>query len=62
MKVETTAGEARIYGKVWKKSEPEPEEWTIEATDPHPNLMGPPGLYSYALSDCYFDNVIVTQN
>ena len=38
-----------------------PEEWTIEATDPHPNHVGPPALYSYALADCYFDNVVVTQ-
>ena len=62
MKVETTEDEAKIYGKVWKASEPEPEAWTIEATDPHPNQVGPPALYFYALADCYFDNVVVTQN
>lgn len=62
MKVETTDEEAKIYGKVWKASEPEPKAWTIEATDPHPNQVGPPALYFYALADCYFDNVVVTQN
>jgi hypothetical protein len=62
MKVETTKDEAKVYGKVWKRGEAEPSEWTIEATDPHPNLSGSPGLYYYALADCYFDNVIVTQN
>lgn len=61
MKVETTEDEAKVYGKVWKRGEEEPAEWTIEATDPHPNASGSPGLYFYALSDCYFDNVIVTQ-
>ncbi len=62
MKVETTKDEAKVYGKVWKRGEAEPSEWTIEASDPHPNLSGSPGLYYFALADCYFDNVIVTQN
>jgi hypothetical protein len=65
MKVETNnsdAGTAKIYGKVWKTSDAEPSEWTIEATDPNANEVGPPGLYFYAQADCYFDNVIVTKN
>lgn len=62
MKVDVTDGAAKIYGKVWKRSEREPDEWTIEATDPHGNETGSPGLYYYALADCYFDNVIVTQD
>lgn len=60
MKVEATESEAKIFGKVWKKDEDEPAEWTIEATDPHPNLSGSPGLYVYATTDCMFDNVVVT--
>lgn len=60
MKVEVTENEAKVYGKVWERDKDEPEAWTIEATDPHPNLTGPPGLYFYAQADCYFDNVVVT--
>ncbi|MEM9942793.1 MAG: PQQ-binding-like beta-propeller repeat protein [Planctomycetota bacterium] len=61
MKVEITDSGAKVYGKVWKRGETEPTEWTVEASDPHPNKTGSPGLYFYALADCYFDNVIVTQ-
>lgn len=52
---------AHVFGKVWPRDEDEPEEWTIEAVDPHPNLNGAPGLYTYSLSTSYFDNVIVTE-
>ena len=62
MKVDETEDEATIYGKVWKRDEAEPDEWTITTKDPHPNMQGAPGLYFYAQADCYFDNVIVTQN
>lgn len=62
MKVDVTDGEAKIFGKVWKRDEAEPEAWTIEVVDPNGNESGSPGLYFYALADCYFDNVIVTQN
>lgn len=62
MKVEVADGAATVFGKVWKRSESEPAEWTIEAADPHANENGSPGLYFYALADCYFDNVVVTQN
>ena len=62
MKVDVTEKEAKVYGKIWKQGEEEPTEWSITQTDPHPNANGSPGLYSYALADCYFDNVIVTQN
>ena len=61
MKVETTDDKATVYGKVWDRSKDEPADWTITAEDPHPNMNGSPGLYYYALVDCYFDNVIVTQ-
>lgn len=52
---------AHVLGKVWKRGEDEPEEWTIEAIDPHPNTSGSPGLYTYALAPCYFDNVMVSE-
>ncbi len=62
MKVDVTDKGAQVFGKVWKRGEAEPAEWTIEVLDPHANENGAPGLYFYALADCYFDNVIVTQN
>ena len=62
MKVDTTDTQATVYGKVWKRGESEPTDWSMTQTDPHPNQSGSPGLYYYALADCYFDNVIVTQN
>ncbi len=59
MSVRATDQEAQVFGKVWKKGEPEPGDWTLTATDPHPNVTGSPGLYVYALADCIFDNVVV---
>ena len=52
---------AHIMGKVWERGGEEPKEWTLEAVDPHANLNGSPGLYSYNLADHYFDNVIVSE-
>ncbi len=60
MKVQTTETEAQVFGKIWKTGEDEPADWTIVAKDPHPNISGSPGLYTYATTDCMFDNVIVT--
>ena len=60
--VEIEGDVAHIRGKVWERDQPEPKEWTIEAEDPRANLMGSPGIYTYALSECYFDNIIVTRN
>ena len=62
MRVEATEAEAKIFGKVWKKDEAEPADWTIVTTDPHPNLIGSPGLIFYAVSDCFFDNVVLTKD
>jgi outer membrane protein assembly factor BamB len=61
MTVEKTDDGARVLGKVWKRGDAEPEEWTIEATDPHPAESGGPGLFTYSLADVYFDNVSVTE-
>ncbi len=64
MKMEVKMNEdqsATVMGKVWKRGEAEPEEWTMEVNDPRGNQSGSPGLYMYSLSDSYFDNVIVVQ-
>lgn len=60
MRVDIEDDGAHVKGKVWKRGEEEPGEWTIEALDPHPNLNGSPGLYAYSNTDSYYDNVIVT--
>ncbi|MCH5375920.1 MAG: serine/threonine protein kinase, partial [Planctomycetes bacterium] len=61
MRVDIKDDGAHVLGKVWKRGDAEPAEWTIEAVDPHPNEVGSPGLYIYSLSPSAFDNVMVTQ-
>ena len=60
--VEVKDGVGHIKGKAWARGEEEPGEWTLEATDPNPNLNGSPGLYFYSLADSFVDNVSVTAN
>lgn len=56
-------GKAVLRGKVWKRGEPEPEAWTIEATDEVPNTVGSPGLFGNASdAEFYIDNVKVYPN
>ncbi len=50
---------ALVRGKVWRRDEPEPEAWSIEATDPLPNRNGSPGRYGYSAADIYYDNIRV---
>lgn len=62
LSVDIKEGEATVRGKVWKRDEEEPAEWTIEAVDPHANENGSPGLYVYSLADAFIDNIQVTEN
>jgi outer membrane protein assembly factor BamB len=56
-------GQAVLKGKVWKRGEPEPKDWTIEAVDAVPNVVGSPGLFGNAqVSEIYIDNISVTPN
>ncbi len=61
LRVDPVEGGCQVRGKVWPRDEQEPEAWTIEAFDPHPNGEGSPGLYNYFFTDAYFDNVSVTE-
>ncbi len=62
-RAETHDGKALLKGKVWKRGEPEPETWTIEAIDENPNLVGAPGFFGNAqVAEIFFDNVSVTPN
>ena len=53
---------AKLFGKVWKKSEQEPAAWTIEATDECGNNEGAPGIHGYSDVDIFYDNLSVTPN
>jgi len=56
-------GKAVLRGKVWKRGEPEPKSWLLEATDEVPNLVGSPGLFGNANdAEVLIDNVSVTPN
>jgi hypothetical protein len=59
MRVEVMEDKAVIQGKVWRKGEPEPAEWTITAEDPLPNREGSPGIYGYSATEIYYDNLKV---
>lgn len=59
MMVEIMDDKAIIRGKVWRRGEPEPEEWTITAEDPLPNREGSPGIYGNSPADIYYDNLKV---
>ena len=58
--LEPEGGEGTVRGKVWKKGEPEPAEWTIEAVDPIAHRNGSPGIYGYSSAEILYDNVSVT--
>lgn len=59
LKVDIEDGVAMVKGKVWDREKPEPEDWTLVAKDPNPNMQGSPGLFLYSTSESYFDNVRV---
>jgi len=57
-------GTGIVRGKVWKKEEPEPEQWTIEVPHKTAHQNGSPGLFAFSPQDMrvYIDNVDVTAN
>ena len=56
-------GKAILQGKVWKRDQKEPADWTIELTDPAPNKVGAPGLFGNATNaELFIDNVSVQSN
>jgi outer membrane protein assembly factor BamB len=63
LRVEPGEREAKVMGKIWKRGESEPEDWTVEMVDSSPNRHGTPGLYGNSPeAEIYVDNVIVTPN
>ncbi len=67
LSVEVTGGKGLVRGKAWDRTRPEPDKWTVEYTDPNPNVEGAAGLYGYitnagnpaTASTIYYDNLIV---
>jgi outer membrane protein assembly factor BamB len=63
LKSDTTPEGVTLRGKVWKRGEPEPDQWSIEATDATPNKNGSPGIFGNSSdAEFYIDNVSVTPN
>lgn len=67
VKVEVTTADQQgepvstIRGKVWKREDPEPAEWSIEWTDSPGNLQGSPGMFGNSKdAELFIDNVRVT--
>jgi hypothetical protein len=62
LRVDTQADKGTARGKVWKKDDPEPAEWTITLDDPLPVSEGAPGIYGDSVTDLYWDNLTVKVN
>ncbi|MGD9635355.1 MAG: PQQ-binding-like beta-propeller repeat protein [Pirellulales bacterium] len=63
LRVEPGEKEAKVMGKIWKRGDAEPQDWTVEMVDQSPNLHGTPGLYGNCPeAEIFVDNVIVTPN
>ncbi len=61
-RVDQQGEKSLLRGKVWRRGEPEPQEWTITAEDPQPVRQGSPGIYGYSAADIFYDNLQVTVN
>ncbi|MCG3161899.1 MAG: Outer membrane protein assembly factor BamB [Acidobacteria bacterium] len=55
-------GKARVRGKAWAAAEAEPAGWMIEYVDPIAHKRGSPGIFAYAPSEVFFDNIKVAPN
>jgi hypothetical protein len=58
-------GSGIIRAKAWKKGDPEPSAWTIEAPHRHAHTNGAPGLFGFApqsMYRVYLDNISITPN
>ncbi len=58
-------GTGVVRAKAWKRGEPEPENWTLEAPQKVVHTKGAPGAYGFALQSrfrVYLDNYQVVSN
>ncbi len=62
LRVDVQGEKGTARGKVWKKADPEPAEWSVTLEDPMPVTAGSPGLYGDSATDLYWDNITVGAN
>jgi outer membrane protein assembly factor BamB len=62
MRVDVDGDTATIRGKVWRRGQDEPAEWSIVAEDPVATPAGGPGIIGYAPAEILYDNLKVTRN
>jgi outer membrane protein assembly factor BamB len=62
LRVEPAADKTVARGKVWKKSDPEPADWTIVYEDAGKIPAGAPGVYGDSSVDLDWDNLSVVVN
>ncbi|MEK0447474.1 MAG: hypothetical protein RLZZ399_2795, partial [Verrucomicrobiota bacterium] len=57
-------GSGVVRAKAWKKTDPEPEAWTIEVTHRVAHTEGAPGIFSFTPQEqrAWLDNISVTSN
>ncbi|MEI6233758.1 MAG: PQQ-binding-like beta-propeller repeat protein [Planctomycetota bacterium] len=62
--IDPATGAGVVRGKAWKKGEPEPEKWTIEAPHQTAHKIGAPGVFGFVPQEVpvYIDNIVVTPN
>jgi hypothetical protein len=59
LRVDLVGDKGTARGKVWKKAEAEPAEWTITLDDPIAVRAGAPGVYGDSATDLFWDNLTV---
>ncbi len=60
---ERAEGKTILRGKVWKRGEEEPAEWTVTAEDSDGNVEGSPGTFGNAKdAEIFYDNISITPN
>ena len=59
VRVDEKGAAALVRAKVWKRDEPEPASWSIEAEDALPHRNGAPGIYGYSSAGILYDNISV---
>jgi outer membrane protein assembly factor BamB len=59
------SGAGVVRARVWKRSEPEPQTWTIEVPHRTAHVSGSPGVFGFSPNSIfrvYVDNIVVTPN
>ncbi len=62
LRVDAQGDKGTARGKLWKKDDAEPADWTIALEDPQVVPEGAPGIYGDSATDLYWDNLTVKGN